>query len=56
MLKRLEQERREAEHRKRDELRCWGGRPPSERLRRVRGIIYGIARLAFPIVDQRGPG
>ncbi|SCG56191.1 hypothetical protein [Micromonospora zamorensis] len=51
MLKRVEQERRDEEYRKRDELRRWGGRPPSERLRRVRGNVYGIALLDRALVD-----
>ncbi|MEU4782185.1 hypothetical protein [Micromonospora sp. NPDC023633] len=51
MLKRLERERRDQEYRRRDELRRWGGRPPSERLRRVRGNIYGIALLDRDLVD-----
>ncbi|MFF0467271.1 hypothetical protein ACFYPX_07460 [Micromonospora zamorensis] len=51
MLKRVEQERRDEEYRKRDELRRWGGRPPSERLRRVRGNIHGIALLDRALVD-----
>ncbi|WP_433650166.1 hypothetical protein ACQP2C_27405 [Micromonospora zamorensis] len=51
MLKRVEQQRRDEEYRKRDELRRWGGRPPSERLRRVRGNVYGIALLDRALVD-----
>ncbi|MET8368999.1 hypothetical protein ABZU42_04625 [Micromonospora profundi] len=50
-LKRLERERREQEYRMRDELRRWGGRPPSERLRRVRGNIFGIVLLDRDLVD-----
>ncbi|MET7875927.1 hypothetical protein ABZS52_03250 [Micromonospora profundi] len=50
-LNRLERERREQEYRMRDELRRWGGRPPSERLRRVRGNIFGIVLLDRDLVD-----
>ena len=49
---RFERERRHEEYRRRDEARRWGGRPPSERLRRVVGNIFGIARLDRDLVDR----
>ncbi|MEU7587327.1 hypothetical protein AB0A95_13605 [Micromonospora sp. NPDC049230] len=48
---RLERERRAEEYRMRDELRRWGGRLPSERLRRVQGNIQGIVLLDRDLVD-----
>lgn len=48
---RLERERREAEHRLREETRRWGGRAPGERLRQVRGNVHGIALLDRDLVD-----
>jgi hypothetical protein len=50
-LKRLERERRAEELRRKDEARRWGGRAPSERLRRVRGNVFGIAQLDRDLVD-----
>jgi hypothetical protein len=51
-LERLERERQAAEYRRRDELRRWGGREPSERLRRVGGgNVLGIVRLDRDLVD-----
>jgi hypothetical protein len=50
-VKRREQERRNEEYRRRDEARRWGGRAPSERLRRVRGNVFGIAELDRDLVD-----
>lgn len=49
--KQAERERRNAEHRRQQEIRVWGGRAPSERLRRVRGNVQGIARLDRDLVD-----
>ncbi|WLS45592.1 hypothetical protein Q3V37_30335 [Micromonospora profundi] len=49
--KRLERERRDQEYRMRHELRRWGGRPPSERLRQVHGNIFGIVLLDRDLVD-----
>ncbi|MGC4816576.1 hypothetical protein [Micromonospora sp. DT63] len=51
MLRRVERERRDQEYRRRDELRRWGGRAPSDRLRQVRGNVYGIAVLDRDLVD-----
>ncbi|WP_405432163.1 hypothetical protein [Micromonospora sp. NBC_00617] len=50
-LRRLERERRDEEYRRRDELRRWGGRLPSERLRQVRGNIQGLVLLDRDLVD-----
>lgn len=46
-----ERERREEEYRRRTEARRWGGRAPSERLRRVVGNTTGIAYLDRDLVD-----
>ncbi|MFG2050590.1 hypothetical protein ACGFIW_24525 [Micromonospora sp. NPDC048935] len=51
MLTRLERDRRAHAYRVRDELRRWGGRLPSDRLRRVRGNIQGIVQLDRDLVD-----
>ncbi|XVU29425.1 hypothetical protein ACQPZJ_20820 [Actinoplanes sp. CA-054009] len=48
---RAEQARRAAEYRRRDEARQWGGRPPSDRLRRVKGNARALARLDRDLVD-----
>ncbi|MEV4518334.1 hypothetical protein AB0K00_56430 [Dactylosporangium sp. NPDC049525] len=48
---RLARERRDEEHRQREETRRWGGRAPSERLRRVRGNVHGIALMDRDLVD-----
>ncbi|MEV4822129.1 hypothetical protein [Micromonospora sp. NPDC049274] len=50
-LRRLERERRDEEYRRRDELRRWGGRLPTERLRQVRGNIQGLVLLDRDLVD-----
>lgn len=50
-LERLAQQRRDEEHRRRDEARRWGGRAPSERLRRVGGNVHGIALVDRDLVD-----
>lgn len=47
-----ERQRQLEEYRRRDETRRWGGRPPSERLRRVVGNVFGIARLDRDLVDR----
>ncbi|MEU7751191.1 hypothetical protein [Micromonospora sp. NPDC049171] len=52
MLARLERERRDQAYRMRDELRRWGGRLPSERLRRVHGNIHAIVRFDRDLVDR----
>ncbi|XVV16518.1 hypothetical protein ACQP2X_19750 [Actinoplanes sp. CA-131856] len=48
---REEQARRAEEYRRREEARLWGGRPPSDRLRRVRGNVHSMARLDRDLVD-----
>lgn len=50
-LERREQERRAEQYRRREEARRWGGRPPGERLRQVRGNVQGIALLDRDLVD-----
>jgi hypothetical protein len=50
-LERQEQARRAEEYRRREETRRWGGRPPGERLRQVRGNVQGIAQLDRDLVD-----
>jgi hypothetical protein len=50
-LERREQQRRAEEYRRREEARRWGGRPPGERLRQVRGNVQGIALLDRDLVD-----
>jgi hypothetical protein len=47
----LERERAEAQARLRAEEREWGGRLPSERLRRLRGTALTVARLDRSLVD-----
>jgi hypothetical protein len=48
----LERERQHEEYRQREEARKWGGRAPSERLRRVVGNVSGIAQLDRDLVDR----
>ncbi len=50
-LERRKQARRAEQYRRQAEARSWGGRPPSERLRRVRGNVHGIAQLDRDLVD-----
>ncbi|WP_433537868.1 hypothetical protein ACQPZK_09180 [Micromonospora sp. CA-249363] len=49
--RRAEEARRNEEYRRREELRRWGGRLPSEQLRRVRGNIHGMLLLDRDLVD-----
>ncbi|MDG6106821.1 hypothetical protein Daura_29665 [Dactylosporangium aurantiacum] len=51
LRERRERQRRQEERQRLEEARRWGGRPPSERLRRVRGNVYGIALLDRDLVD-----
>jgi hypothetical protein len=48
---RAERERRQEDYKRREEARLWGGRPPGERLRRVRGNVFGLAQLDRDLVD-----
>ncbi|MGV9212194.1 hypothetical protein ACTFTM_10090 [Micromonospora sp. RB23] len=51
LRRRADEERRNEEYRRRAELRRWGGRLPSEPLRRVRGNIHGMLLLDRDLVD-----
>ncbi|MEV4342978.1 hypothetical protein AB0J83_00665 [Actinoplanes sp. NPDC049596] len=51
LAERAERERRAEEHRRREEERLWGGRAPGDRLRRVRGNVFGLARVDRDLMD-----
>ncbi|GAA0449569.1 hypothetical protein Ade02nite_58580 [Paractinoplanes deccanensis] len=48
---RRERQRRAEEYRLREEARRWGGRAPSDRLRLVKGNVFGLARVDRDLVD-----
>lgn len=50
-LAELERERKQDEYRRQEEVRWWGGRAPSDRLRTVHGNIFGLVKLDRDLVD-----
>ncbi|WP_202513160.1 hypothetical protein [Streptomyces sp. SID3343] len=54
LAERLERERRNEERRRADEVRAWGGRAPTERLRKVGGNVFGMTSLDVGLVHAIG--